>query len=70
MHGLPCPWQAKDFGKLSKIDRGRFSDRKDGISEPIHAEIAELFIKELDAQLVGEQRNVFNNGLLCLMYRN
>jgi hypothetical protein len=41
---------------------GRLTNGEDGVAEPAHAEIAELFIEELDAKLTGEKGNVFNDS--------
>ena len=41
---------------------GRLTDREDGVTEPAHAEIAELLIEELNAKLAGEKGNVFNDS--------
>jgi hypothetical protein len=38
-----------------------FTDRENGISQPAHAQIAELLIEELNAQLTGEERDVLDN---------
>ena len=37
------------------------------INEPRHAEGVELFIKELHAQLTGQQRHVLNDGQPVMM---
>jgi hypothetical protein len=58
-----CPLDAKDVRQLFEIDRGGLADGKDGIAEPGHAELAELVIEKVDAELRGEQGNVFNDGL-------
>lgn len=35
---------------------------EDGVTQPTHAEIAQLLIEELDAKLTGEQGNIFDDS--------
>ncbi len=58
---LVGPFHAKHLGQLLQILSGRLADREHGITEPAHAERAQLFVKELHAQLTCEQRDVFDD---------
>lgn len=55
------PVHTKHFRELSQVLSGSLTDGEDCISQPSHAQIAQLLIKEFDAELAGEQRNVFDN---------
>lgn len=61
--GRPCPIHAKDIRQALEVDGGRLADAKDGIAQPRHAERAELVVKELHAELSGEEGNVLDDGL-------
>lgn len=61
--GLLGPLDAKHLGQLAQVDGRRLADRKDGVAEPAHAEVGELVVKEGDAELLGEQRDVLDDGL-------
>lgn len=39
-----------------------FTDREDGIAQPPHAEITQLLIEKLDAQLAGQEGDVFDDS--------
>jgi hypothetical protein len=56
------PVNAEHFSKLLQVLGSSLSDREDGIAEPAHAKIAQLLVEELDTQLTGKKRNVFNDG--------
>lgn len=62
-NSIPCPLHAKDVGQLFEIDCGSFSNAKDCVTQPRHAQVAQLFVKEVDTQLIGQEWNVLNNGL-------
>jgi hypothetical protein len=51
---LLSPSDAEDLRKLAKVDRRRLTDREDRVSEPPHAEVGKLVVKELDTKLLGE----------------
>lgn len=61
--GRPCPVHTKDVRQALEVDGGRLADAKDGIAQPRHAERAELVVKELHAELSGEEGNVLDDGL-------
>jgi len=42
--------------------RGSFSDRKNGIAQPTHAEGGEFLVEEVDTKLTCKERNVFDDG--------
>lgn len=56
------PVNAEYFRELPKILRSGLSNREDSVTKPPHAEITELLIEELDTQLAGKQRDVFDDG--------
>ena len=47
--GFVCPLHAKDFCELLEILRASFTDTKDRVAEPRHAEVGKFLVKELDA---------------------
>lgn len=60
--GFAGPLDSKDLRQLLEVVGGRLTDGEDGVTEPLHAQVAQLLIKEADTKLAGEQGNVFNNG--------
>lgn len=62
-NGGLCPLDAKDICQLFEINRSRFSNRKHGIAQPRHAESPELVVKEFDAELLSEKRDVLDDSL-------
>ena len=58
---LARPIDTKNLGELLEILGGSFSYREDRVREPVHAEIAKLLVKELDAKLRCKKWNVFND---------
>jgi len=48
------PLGAKDLGKLLQVEGGGLANRIHTISEPRHAEVAELLVKEVNSQLLRE----------------
>lgn len=60
--GLACPLHAKYFSQFLQVVRSSLTDGKDCVAKPSHAQVAELFVKEFDAELAGQQRNVFDDG--------
>lgn len=61
--GSARPLYAEDLRQLLEVDRRALSDAEDVVTEPAHAEVAELVVEELNAELGGEQRNVLDDGL-------
>jgi len=59
---LACPLDAEDLCKLLEVLRAGFADAKHGVAEPRHTERAELLVKEFDAQLACEKRDVLDDG--------
>ena len=57
------PFHAKDFCQFLQVDRGRLSNAINGIPQPGHAKISQLFIEKYFAKLVCQQRYVFYDGL-------
>lgn len=56
------PLNAKYLCELLQVLGSSFSDRENGIAQPSHAEITQLLIEELDAQLAGQKGNVFDDS--------
>ena len=61
--GPARPLDAEDLGQLLEVDGRSLSDGEDIVSEPAHAEVSELVVKELDAELGREQRDVLDDRL-------
>ena len=59
----PRPLHSKHIRELLQIDSRGFSDRKDRVAEPGHAQRAELVVEELNTKLSSQQRNVLDDGL-------
>ena len=57
------PVDAKNLGELAEVDRRGLTDGEDWVAEPVHAEVPELVVKELDAELLREEGDVLDNGL-------
>lgn len=57
------PVDAKDLGELAQVDRRGLADAEDGVAEPVHAEVTELVVEELDAELLGEEGDVLDDRL-------
>lgn len=57
------PLDAEDLGQFLEVNGGGLPDREDVVSEPRHAEVAELVVEELDAELRREQGDVLDDGL-------
>lgn len=56
------PFNTEDFSELLQVLCRGFTDRKHSVTQPAHAQAAELLIKELDAELRGEEGDIFDNG--------
>jgi hypothetical protein len=61
--GRPRPIHTKDVSQALEVDGSGLADAKDGVAQPRHTERAELIVKELHAELSGEQGNVLDDGL-------
>lgn len=59
---LSRPLDAKDFCEFLEVESGGLTNAEDGVAQPGHAEISELLVEELDAQLGGEKRDVLDDG--------
>lgn len=59
---LSRPVDAKDLGQPPKVVCRGFTDGEHGVSEPLHAERSQLFVKEIDTELLGKERDVLNDG--------
>jgi hypothetical protein len=60
---LARPLDAKDVGQLLEVDGRRLTDGEDVVAEPGHAKLAELVVKELDAELGCEEGDILDDGL-------
>ena len=61
-NGVLGPFHTKHLCELPKVLGGRFSNRENSITKPTHTEVAKLFIEELNSELTGKKRNIFNYG--------
>lgn len=61
-NGLVRPVDTKDLSKLLKVLGGSLANREDSVSEPAHAQAAELLIEELHTELAGKKRHVFDDS--------
>lgn len=61
--GLPGPLDTEDLCQSAEVDGGSFSDRIHRVAEPRHTELRKLLIKEANAELLREQRNIVDDGL-------
>lgn len=61
--GALGPLDSKHLCQLPQVDRRGLPNRKDWVPKPSHAEVGELVVKELDAELLGEERDVLDDGL-------
>jgi len=59
---LISPLDAEHLGQLLQVLCRRLADAEDGIAKPAHAQAAELLVKELDAQLRCQQRDILDDG--------
>lgn len=59
---LVCPVHAEDLRKLPQVDSSSFTNREHGIAQPAHAKVAQLLVKEVDAELACQQGNIFDDG--------
>lgn len=59
---LVRPVDPKDFCEFLEVLCGSLTDREDCVTQPAHAEIAELFIEKLDAELACKKGYVFDDS--------
>lgn len=59
---LTCPLYAKHLCQLLQVVCGRLANREDSVSQPAHAQAAELLVEKLDAKLAGKQWDILDNG--------
>lgn len=59
---LVRPFNTEDFCEFLEVLCGSLSDREDCVTQPAHAEIAELFIEKLDAELARKKGYVFDDS--------
>ena len=60
--GALGPFDSEDFCKLPQILSGSLSNREDSVTEPAHAQIAELFVEKFDTELTSEKRDVLDDS--------
>lgn len=60
--GLTGPLDTKYLGQLLQVVSSSLSDREDCVTQPAHAQSAELLVKELDTQLACQQRDVLDDS--------
>ena len=59
---LVRPLNAEDLCELLQVLSRSFTNGEDGVTQPAHAQAAELLVKKLNAELRGKERNVFDDG--------
>lgn len=59
---LAGPLHAKHFCQLAEVVSSCFTNGENSVTEPLHAQVAQLLVEEADAELAGQQRNVFDDG--------
>lgn len=58
-----CPFHTKHICQFLEVDGRRFTNRKDGIAQPVHAQCAELVVEKVDTELGRKEWNVLDDGL-------
>lgn len=61
-NGLICPLHTEDFCKLLEVLGRCLTDGEDGVAQPAHTQAAQLLVEELDTELRGKERDVFDDG--------
>lgn len=56
------PFHPKHFSQLPQVSGCCLPNGEDGVAEPSHAEVTELLIEELNAQLASKKRDIFDDG--------
>lgn len=59
---LVGPLNAKDLGELLQVLGRCLTNGENGVTQPAHAQAAELLVEEFDAELRGKEGNVFDDG--------
>jgi hypothetical protein len=57
------PLNPKHLRQLPQVDRRGLTNREDGVAKPAHAEVGELVVEELHAELLCQQGDVLDDGL-------
>lgn len=57
------PFDSEHLGEFLQIDRGCLTNAVHRITEPRHAQVAQLLVEEGLAELSRKKRNILNNGL-------
>ncbi len=60
--GIGGPLDAEHFSELFQVMCSGLTNGKDCVAKPVHAEVAELLVEEVDTQLAGKKGNVLDNG--------
>lgn len=60
--GLVGPINAENLCKLLQIVSRRLADGEDGVAEPAHAKVCELFVEELNTELTGKEGDIFDDS--------
>lgn len=60
-YGFAGPVNAEYFCQLLEVLCGGFSNGKDGVSEPAHAQCAQLLVKELNSKLTSKQWDILDD---------
>ena len=55
------PFNAENIREFLEVLSSGFPYRKDGIPEPAHAKRTQLLVKEFNAELTSEERDIFDN---------
>jgi hypothetical protein len=59
---LVGPLNTENLRELLQVLGRSLTDGENGVTEPAHAQAAELLVEELDAELRGKKGNVFDNS--------
>lgn len=59
---LTCPLYAKHLRQLLQVVCSSLANGEDSVSQPAHAQAAELFVEKFDAKLAGKQWDILDNG--------
>jgi len=62
-NGLLRPFDSKHFCQFPQVDRRSFPNREHWVSQPTHAEVRELIVEELYAELFRQERDIFDDRL-------
>jgi hypothetical protein len=59
---LVSPLHTENLRELLQVLSRSLANRENGVTEPAHAQAAELLVEKLDAELRGKKGNVFDNS--------